>query len=122
MAPDSNTLTRLPPGPSGSTIAGILLLGLIARNAGAICSPLLMLTGKTLYGSPISSSATLILRPFGVFQVWSSMVILLFLPRSVNITYPGTCRPYNRRFHGPAHACHAVDGATSALECAANHR
>src|SRR6516165_6769290 len=24
---------------------------------------------------PISSSATLILRPFGVFQVWSSMVI-----------------------------------------------
>src|SRR5260370_819974 len=33
MAPDSNTLTRLPSGPSGSTTARILLLGLIARNA-----------------------------------------------------------------------------------------
>src|ERR1700682_1631191 len=72
-------LTRLPSGPSGSTIAGILLLGLIARKSGAICSPLVMLTGKTLYGSSISSSATLILRPFGVFQVCSSMVI--FVPR-----------------------------------------
>src|ERR1700720_4164428 len=70
-------LTRLPPGPSGSTIAGILLFGLIARNAGAICSPLVILTGKTLYGSPISSSATLILRPFGVFQGGSSMVIFV---------------------------------------------
>src|SRR3954454_23012051 len=68
-------LTRLPPGPSGSTIAGVLLFGLIARQSGAICSPLVMLIGKTLYGSPISSSATLILRPFGVFQVWSSMLI-----------------------------------------------
>src|ERR1700694_5521795 len=77
MAPDSNTLTHLPPGPSGSTIAGILLLGLIARKSGAICSPLVMFTGMTLYGSPISSSATLILRPFGVFQVCSSMVIIV---------------------------------------------
>src|ERR1700682_929550 len=71
-------LTRLPSGPSGSTIAGILLLGLIARKSGAICSPLVMLTGTTLYGSSISSSATLILRPFGVFQVCSSMVILSY--------------------------------------------
>src|SRR5258705_3661941 len=70
-------LTRLPSGPSGSTIAGILLLGLIARKSGAICSPLVMFTGITLYGSPISSSATLILRPFGVFQVCSSMVIFV---------------------------------------------
>src|SRR6476469_6801304 len=68
-------LTRLPSGPFGSTIAGILLLGLIARKSGAICSPLVMFTGMTLYGSSISSSATLILRPFGVFQVCSSMVI-----------------------------------------------
>src|SRR3954447_3524018 len=67
-------LTRLPPGPSGSTIAGILLLGLIARKSGAICSPLVMFTGITLYGSAISSSATLILRPFGVFQVCSSII------------------------------------------------
>ena len=58
-------------------IAGILLLGLMARKSGAICSPLLIFTGKTLYGSPISSSATLILRPFGVFQVWSSMVMFV---------------------------------------------
>src|SRR5712664_241929 len=70
-------LTRLPSGPSGSTIAGILLLGLIARKSGAICSPLVMLIGMTLYGSSISSSATLILRPFGVFQVCSSMVIFV---------------------------------------------
>src|SRR5258706_12014288 len=96
IAPDSNTLTRLPPGPSGSTIAGILLLGLIARNAGAICSPLVMLTGTTLYGSPISSSPTLILRPFGVFQVWSSMVIFVIprekagypVPRNVSALQP----------------------------------
>src|SRR5712691_1278046 len=73
-------LTRLPSGPSGSTIAGILLLGLIARKSGAICSPLVMLIGMTLYGSSISSSATLILRPFGVFQVCSSMVISV-IPR-----------------------------------------
>src|SRR5580693_2251809 len=125
MAPDSNTLTRLPPGPSGSTIAGILLLGLIARNAGAICSPLLMLTGKTLYGSPISSSATLILRPFGVFQVCSSMVIFVFPLRCADITYPGTRQPYNRalrrvvpahmRTHAPCPPGDAVDGMRSAL-------
>src|SRR6185436_20045541 len=68
-------LTGLPSGPSGSTIAGILLFGLSLRKAGAICSPLLMFTGITVYGSPISSSATEIFRPFGVFQVCSSMVI-----------------------------------------------
>ena len=50
-------------------IAGIRLFGLIFRKSGANCSFLEMLTGWTLYGSPISSSATLILRPFGVFQV-----------------------------------------------------
>src|SRR5439155_13846445 len=72
-------LTGLPPGPSGSTIAGILLFGLSLRNAGAICSPLPMFTGITLYGSPISSSATDILRPFGVFQVCSSIVIFVIL-------------------------------------------
>src|SRR5258705_4704016 len=75
-------LTRLPSGPSGSTIAGILLFGLMARKSGAICSPLVMLIGMTLYGSSISSSATLILRPFGVFQVCSSMVIFVILRES----------------------------------------
>src|SRR3979411_1057785 len=104
-------LTRLPSGPSGSTIAGILLFGLIARNAGAVCSPLVILTGKTLYGSPISSSATLILRPFGVFQVWSSMVILV-IPRVSG--YPVT-RNVSTLQPPPRNTGHAVDGATSAL-------
>src|SRR5438067_2870610 len=92
-------LTRLPSGPSGSTIAGILLLGLIARKSAAICSPLVMFTGKTLYGSSISSSATLILRPFGVFQVCSSIgsiVIFCRTPRKRGIQYSKTSRPYNR--------------------------
>ena len=40
MAPDSNTLIGRPPGPSGSTMAGILLFGLIFKNAGSNCSPL----------------------------------------------------------------------------------
>src|SRR5712675_1608043 len=106
-------LTRLPPGPSGSTIAGILLFGLIARNAGAICSPLVILTGKTWYGSPISSSATLILRPFGVFQVWSSMVIFV-IPRESG----GYLVTRNLTALQPpsGNMGHAVDGAISALE------
>jgi hypothetical protein len=33
MAPDSKTWMGLPPGPSVSTIAGILLFGLIFRNS-----------------------------------------------------------------------------------------
>src|SRR6478672_3999253 len=70
-------LTRLPSGPSGSTIAGILLFGLMARKSGAICSHLVMLIGMTLYGSSISSSTTDILRPFGVFQVCSSIIFVL---------------------------------------------
>src|SRR4029450_4706778 len=71
-------LTGLPSGPSGSTIAGILLLGLSLRKLGAICSPLAMFTWSSLSASPISSSATEILRPFGVFQVCSSIVIYGF--------------------------------------------
>src|SRR3954462_11568434 len=63
------------PGPSGSMIAGMRLFGLILRNSGLNCSPFEMLIGTTVYGSPISSSATLILRPFGVFQVHNSMLI-----------------------------------------------
>jgi hypothetical protein len=49
-----------------------------------------------LYGSPISSSATLILRPFGVFQVCSSMVIFCHTSRKRDIQYSETSRPYNR--------------------------
>src|SRR5665213_723445 len=76
IAPDSNTLIGLPPGPSGSTIAGMRLFGLILRKSGLNCSPWLILTGWTEYGSPISSSATEILRPLGVFQVQSSIGIV----------------------------------------------
>src|SRR2546423_13901303 len=75
MAPDSKMLIGLPPGPSLSMIAGILLFGLILRNASPNCSPFEMLTGFTVYGRPISSSATEILRPFGEFQVHNSMLI-----------------------------------------------
>src|SRR5207248_11540292 len=75
MAPDSKMLIGLPPGPSLSMIAGILLFGLILRNASPNCSPFEMLTGFTVYGRPISSSATEILRPLGVFQVHNSMLI-----------------------------------------------
>ena len=34
IAPDSNSVKGLPPGPSVSMIEGILLLGLIARYSG----------------------------------------------------------------------------------------
>jgi hypothetical protein len=39
--------TSLTAGPSVSTIAGALPLGLMARKAGACCSPLLVSTGMT---------------------------------------------------------------------------
>jgi hypothetical protein len=54
-------------------MAGMRLFGLIFRNSGRNCSSLPMLTVWTLYGNAISSSATLILRPLGVFQVQSSI-------------------------------------------------
>jgi hypothetical protein len=47
MAPDSNTEIGRPPGPSGSTIAGIRLFGEIARNCGENCSPFEMSIGWT---------------------------------------------------------------------------
>ena len=68
MAPDSKTEIGLPPGPSRSTIAGMRLLGEIARNSGLNCSPLAMLTGIMRYGSRHSSSMMEILKPFGVGQ------------------------------------------------------
>ncbi len=45
MAPDSKTEIGLPPGPSGSTIAGMRLLGAIFRKPSVNCSPLPMFTG-----------------------------------------------------------------------------
>ena len=39
--------TGWPSGPSGSVMAGILLLGLMARKSGANCSPAPMSTGWT---------------------------------------------------------------------------
>ena len=76
MAPDSKTLTGSPPGPSGSTIAGILPFGLIFRNSGSNCCRVRRSTILTVYGSAISSSATLILRPFGVSKACSSIGIV----------------------------------------------
>jgi hypothetical protein len=45
MAVESKTRVSLPPGPSVSTIAGTLPLGLIALNDAVCCSPLLVSTG-----------------------------------------------------------------------------
>ena len=47
IAPDSNTTSFSPSGPSGSTSAGIFPFGLIARNSGLLCSPAPRLTGIT---------------------------------------------------------------------------
>ena len=51
-----------------STIAGILLLGEIARNSALNWSPLLMFTGRTRYCSPVSSSMMVIFLPLPVGQ------------------------------------------------------
>src|ERR1700753_3982178 len=123
-------LTRLPSGPSGSTIAGILLFGLISRNAGAICSPLVMLTGTTLYGSSIFSHAIEVFRAFGLFQVWNSMVICLpVVIRGLPLTpspEPDTLttnRATGRlRAADRANTPSAVDGMRSALACRGRRR
>ena len=54
---------------SPSTIAGMRLLGLICRKAGANCSFRVMSIGWARYVSPVSSSMIETLRPFGVFHV-----------------------------------------------------
>ena len=68
MAPDSKIEIGLPSGPWWSTIAGMRLLGEIARNCGLNCSPLDMSTGITVYGRPHSSSMIVIFQPLGVGQ------------------------------------------------------
>ena len=74
-------LTRLPSGPSGSTIAGILLFGLMARNSGSNWSPAPMLTGMARYGSPHYSSMMWILWPFGVAHEYTSIICNLLVKR-----------------------------------------
>jgi hypothetical protein len=49
------------------------LLGEIARNSGANCSPAAMLTGLTRYGRPHSSSMIEIFQPLGVGQKYRSI-------------------------------------------------
>ncbi len=68
MAPDSASAYDEPPGPSGSTIAGILLFGLMRRNSSSNCSPRVISMGWTSYAQPSSSSMIDILWPFGVGQ------------------------------------------------------
>src|SRR6266851_3207215 len=74
IAADSNNVNGLPPGPSGSTIAGMRWLGLIFRNSGLNWSPAPISIGITLYGRPSSSSAICTLWPFGVGQVQTSSI------------------------------------------------
>src|ERR1035438_7109811 len=74
MAPDAKSEIGLPSGPSGSTMAGILLFGLIARNSGVNCSPAPISTGIARYASPHSSSMTWILWPFGVAHEYTSII------------------------------------------------
>ena len=62
------------PGPSGSTIAGILLFGLIARNSGLNWSPAPMSTGIARYARPHSSSMMWTLWPFGVAHEYTSII------------------------------------------------
>src|SRR5216683_6916965 len=74
IAADSNRVNGFPPGPSGSTIAGMRWLGLIFRNSGLNWSPAPISIGITLYARPSSSSAMCTLWPFGVGQVQTSSI------------------------------------------------
>jgi hypothetical protein len=68
IAPDSKITIGSPSSVSASTMAGILLLGLIASYSGVNWSPLLMFTGIRRYGSPHSSSMIVIFLPLPVGQ------------------------------------------------------
>ena len=48
MAPDSNSVQGLPPGPSLSVMTGTLAIGLSFRNAGSNCLPVNTSTGWTV--------------------------------------------------------------------------
>src|SRR5579871_4962250 len=71
MAPDSNRGSGLPPGPLGSSMAGILLLGLSERNSAESWSLASNRTRCGSYGSPVSSSITETFTPFGVGREYS---------------------------------------------------
>ena len=62
-----------------SIIAGMRPLGLMRRNSGVFCSPLLRLIGCTVYGMPISSSMTEAFQPLGVDAVYRSIIGVSFL-------------------------------------------
>ena len=68
MAPDSNTEIRRPPGPSGSTMAGMRLLGEIARKCRRELFALGNIHRPHHVGQPHSSSMIEIFQPFGVGQ------------------------------------------------------
>jgi len=57
-----------------STIAGILLLGLILRKSSANCSSLVMSMECARYGISISSSMMEAFWPLGVPQVYKSII------------------------------------------------
>src|SRR3990167_8963017 len=65
MAPDSNSASGWPPGPLGSMMAGILLLGLSERNSGDSWSWVSKLTRCGSYGRPVSSSMIGTFTPLG---------------------------------------------------------
>src|ERR1700750_2214606 len=73
MAPDSNKVRRLPPGPFGSMIAGILLFGFTDRNSVENWSLVSKLTRCGSYANPVSSSMIDTLTPLGVGNEYSWM-------------------------------------------------
>src|ERR1700681_2860510 len=82
-----------PSGGSRSIIAGIRPLGLSLRNSALNCSPRVMLTGNTVYGSPHSSSITDIFQPFGVGAKYSSIMTGSCLKRSGGLLDAGKREP-----------------------------
>jgi hypothetical protein len=66
MAPDFQSPSGAPSGPSGSMIAGILLLGFSDKNASLFTSASDSVTRCGSYGRPISYSAIDTLTPLGV--------------------------------------------------------
>src|SRR5580700_10366013 len=76
IAADSKSVKGFPPGPSGSTIAGMRWFGVILRNSGLNWSPAPILIGMILYSRPNSSSAICTLWPLGVGQDQTSSMVI----------------------------------------------
>ena len=66
IAPDSKSASGLPPGPSGSMIAGIFWYGFNEAISGERCSSRSNATRCGSYGSPVSSRKIATLTPLGV--------------------------------------------------------